>query len=397
MLMNNEINKNLCVLQVMYNYFFTTLIYPFYIYNILLPSEVLYTFSPKNSSMENYKKKAVAWWLVAGVIMIIIQTLLGGVTRLTGSGLSITKWNPLFGILPPLNAKQWNDAFEGYKQIGQFKYMNSSYTLSDFKSIFFWEWFHRFWARMLGIVFMVGFVYFLLKKYFEASMIKPFIILFLLGALQGLIGWVMVASGLNDSHLYVDHIKLALHFISAMILACYTLWFALQLLIPEEKRLTHKRLHSFTLIILLLLFVQLTYGAFMAGLKAAMAAATWPTINGMWIPDGLMSRSFVNDKIAVHFIHRGLAYIICTLLIFWFFAAGRSAIKNHTSILKTTRWWPFLLVIIQVTLGIVTVLCAPMIVLGKFGTFEILAEFHQLVAMFLLMSLVVNLYVIRRK
>lgn len=354
--------------------------------------------------MENHKKKAVAWWLMAGVIMIIIQTLLGGVTRLTGSGLSITKWNPLFGILPPLNAKQWNDAFEGYKQIGQFKYMNSGYTLHDFKSIFFWEWFHRFWARMLGIVFAVGFVYFLVKKYFDKRMIKPFIILFLLGGLQGLIGWVMVASGLNDSHLYVDHIKLALHFVSAMILACYTLWFALQLLIPEEKRLTDKRLNSFTRIILLLLFIQLTYGAFMAGLKAAMAAATWPTINGMWIPDGLMARSFINDKIAVHFMHRGLAYILFTLLIFWFVTARRSALKNNASlpagragILTTTKWWPLSLVIIQVVLGIITVLCAPLIVLGKFGTFEILAETHQLVAMFLLMSLVVNLYVVRRR
>jgi len=354
-------------------------------------------FCPKDSVVEHKKNKAVASWLIAGVIMIIIQTLLGGVTRLTGSGLSITKWNPLFGILPPLNNKQWNDAFDGYKQIGQFKYMNSSFTLYDFKSIFFWEWFHRFWARMLGVVFAVGFVFFLVKKYFQAWMIRPFIILFLLGGLQGLIGWVMVASGLNDSHLYVDHIKLALHFVSAMILACYTLWFALQLLIPNEKRVADGRLRNYTLIIIVLLFIQLTYGAFMAGLKAAMSAATWPTINGMWLPDGLISHSFINDKINVHFMHRGLAYTLLALLIYWFVSATRSAVKNETSILKTTRWWPFLLVFIQVTLGIITVLCAPMIVPGKFGTFEILAELHQLVAMFLLMSLVVNLYVVGKK
>ncbi len=347
--------------------------------------------------MDNKKRRAVAYWLLAGVIMIIIQTLLGGVTRLTGSGLSITKWNPLFGILPPLNAKQWNDAFDGYKQIGQFKYMNSGYTLEDFESIFFWEWLHRFWARMLGIVFAAGFIYFLVKKYFEASMVRPFIILFLLGGLQGLIGWIMVASGLNDSHLYVDHIKLAAHFVSAMILACYTLWFALILLIPEEKRTTNKKLNTFTMVTILLLFIQLTYGAFMAGLKAAMAAATWPTINGMWVPDGILGRSLVNDKIAVHFMHRGIAYLLLTLLIFWFFSAARTAAKYPASLLKTTRWWPFLLVALQVTLGIITVLCAAMMVPGKFGTFEILAELHQLVAMFLLMSLVVNLYVVNRK
>src|SRR6202000_1118672 len=108
--------------------------------------------------------------------MIIIQTLLGGVTRLTGSGLSITKWDPLFGILPPLNAKQWNDAFNGYKQIGQFKYMKRYFTRSDLKSIFCWEWLHRFWARMLGVAFMAWFIYFLVKKYFDKAMIRPFII-----------------------------------------------------------------------------------------------------------------------------------------------------------------------------------------------------------------------------
>ncbi len=345
--------------------------------------------------MDYKKRRAVAWWLLAGVIMIIIQTLLGGVTRLTGSGLSITKWNPIFGILPPLNAKQWNDAFEGYKQIGQFKFMNSDYTLSDFKFIFFWEWLHRFWARMLGFVFAIGFIYFLVKQYFDKKMIKPFIILFLLGGLQGLIGWVMVASGLNDSHLYVDHIKLALHFVSAMILACFTLWFALQLLIPEEKRTSDKKLHNFTLILILILFVQLTYGAFMAGLKAAMTAPTWPSINGMAFPDTLTNASLISDKINVHFIHRGLAYILLTLLIIWFVSATKNARKNAAGILTKTRMWPLILVALQVTLGIITLLSAPMIIPGKFGTFEILAELHQLAAMFLLMSLVVNLYVVK--
>ncbi len=350
--------------------------------------------------MQHHKRRAVAWWLIAGVIMIIIQTLLGGVTRLTGSGLSITKWNPIFGILPPLNAKHWNDAFDGYKQIGQFKYMNSGYSLSDFKGLFFWEWLHRFWARMLGIVFLVGFVYFLVRHYFDRQMIRPFVVLFLLGALQGLIGWVMVASGLNDSHLYVDHIKLALHFVSAMVLACYTLWFALQLLIPDEQRTTSRSLHSYTLTIIIVLFVQLTYGAFMAGLKAAMAAATWPTINGMWLPDTLSHNSLISDKLNVHFIHRGIAYLLLVLLSTWFFKARLVRQAHHdtndASLLSKTLWWPFILVLLQITLGITTLLMAPTMVPGHFGAFEILAESHQVVAMFLLMSMVVNLYVVRR-
>jgi heme a synthase len=352
--------------------------------------------------VDNNKKKVVAWWLLAGVIMIIIQTLLGGVTRLTGSGLSITKWNPLFGILPPLNAKQWNEAFEGYKQIGQFKYINSDFTLTDFKSIFFWEWVHRFWARMLGIVFAAGFIYFLAKKYFDKGMIKPFVILFLLGGLQGLIGWLMVKTGLNSEDIHVNYIALACHFVSAMILACYTLWFALQLLIPEEQRIVSKPLNNFTLVLILVLFIQLTYGAFMAGLKAAMVAHTWPDINGSYFPETVGTNGLLHDdnigalSINVHFMHRTIAYVLLALMIVWFWMAGKNANRQQTTVLKKTKWWPFVFVALQVTLGIITVLCAPMIVPGKFGTFETLAELHQLVAMFLLMSLVVNLYVVKR-
>lgn len=343
------------------------------------------------------KRKLVAYWLLTGVFMIIIQTLLGGITRLTGSGLSITKWDPLFGILPPLNNKQWNDAFNGYKQIGQFKYMNSYYSLADFKHLFFWEWLHRFWARMLGVVFAIGFVYFLIKKAFTREMILPFVVLFVLGGLQGVIGWIMVASGLNDSHLYVDHIKLATHFIAAMVLACYTLWFALMLLVPPGKRITSKKVYNFTFIIIVVLFVQLLYGAFMAGLKAAMSAPTWPTINGMWVPDDLLQHSFVNNRINVHFVHRTIAYLTFTLIMFWFGMAGAAGKKHPEALLRRSRWWPFVLVFTQVLLGIVTVISAPHIVLGSFGQYEVLAELHQLVAMFLLMSLIVNLYIVRRR
>ena len=128
--------------------------------------------------------------------MIMVLILIGGITRLTGSGLSITEWEPVKGMIPPLTDKDWNDAFESYKQIGQYQYLNADFTLSDFKSIFLWEWFHRFWARLIGIVFLIGFAYFSIKKYFDKEMITPFIILFILGGLQGAIGWIMVMSGL---------------------------------------------------------------------------------------------------------------------------------------------------------------------------------------------------------
>jgi cytochrome c oxidase assembly protein subunit 15 len=343
------------------------------------------------------KRKAVAYWLLAGVFMIMVQVLLGGITRLTGSGLSITEWKPIMGALPPMNQEQWQEAFDKYKQIAQFKYLNSHFELSDFKFIFFWEWFHRLWARMLGLIFAIGFVYFLVKRYFDKEMIVPFIILFILGGAQGLIGWIMVASGLNDTNLYVNHIKLAIHFIAALILLCYTLWFALQLLIPAEKQVINTRLHNFTIIIIAFFTVQLIYGAFMAGLKAAMAAPTWPTINGDWIPPQLMAHSFINNPINVHFIHRTLAYLVFTLLMLWFGASGKAVKQNPSSALKHARIWPFILVFVQVILGIITVISAPKIVFGKFAQFELLAELHQLMAMFLLMALIVNLYIIKRR
>ena len=333
-------------------------------------------------------------WLLTGVFMIIIQVLLGGITRLTGSGLSITEWKPIMGALPPMNEQEWMAAFDKYKQIAQFKYLNSHFVLQDFKFLFFWEWFHRLWARMLGVVFAVGFIYFLIRRYFDKQLVIPFVILFILGGIQGLVGWIMVASGLNDTDLYVNHIKLAIHFISALVLLCYTLWFALQLLVPRGKRAEQEGLHNLTIFVIALLGVQLIYGAFMAGLKAAMAAATWPTINGMWVPDQMMSQSFVNNPINVHFVHRTLAYLLFAAIIYWFVKARKTAKMQPQTILDKASYWPVILVSLQVVLGIVTVLSAPKMVFGKFGQFEILAEMHQLIAMFLLVSLMVNLYIV---
>lgn len=344
---------------------------------------------------DSKKNKLVAYWLLAGVFMIIIQVLLGGVTRLTGSGLSITEWKPIMGAIPPTNEQDWQKAFEGYKDIAQYKYLNSHFDIGDFKFIFFWEWFHRLWARLLGVVFGIGFLYFIIKGYFKKSMVVPLIVLFVLGGAQGLIGWIMVQSGLNDSDLYVNHIKLAIHFMAALLLLCYTLWFALKLLIPEEKVIRNTKLRNFTIINTILLSIQLVYGAFMAGLKAAMSAPTWPDINGMWVPDKLMVQSFINHPINIHFMHRQLAYLLFTLLMFWFGAATKAASRQPNSSLHNARWWPFGLVWLQVILGIVTVISAPTMEFGKFGQFEILAELHQLVAMFLLMSLVVALYVVK--
>ena len=346
--------------------------------------------------------RPVAVWLLVGVGMIIVQIILGGITRLTDSGLSITEWKPLLGTLPPLNEQQWNEAFNGYKEIAQYKHLHSYFTLDDFKSIFFWEWFHRLWGRLLGIVFLIPFVIFLVQKRFSKEMVQPMIILFLLGGLQGLIGWIMVKSGLNDEDLYVSHIRLAIHFMAALGLLVYTFWFALKLLVEPQQRMYQPGSKKWIGWIIGLLVVQLIYGAFMAGLKGATYAPTWPSINGDYFPGvtryGGNSYSFlsafINNPIAVHFIHRNLAYLILILIFIW----TVKAIQARGSFLfRVYKWMPLFFVLIQVVLGILAVLTSPRKVPQHWGVFEWNAQLHQFVAMLLLLSLVMVYFLLKSK
>lgn len=331
--------------------------------------------------------------------MLIIQILLGGITRLTGSGLSITEWNVVTGTLPPLNEVQWMAEFEKYRQTPQFNYLNFDFTLKDFKFIFFWEWFHRFWARLIGVVFAIPFIIFWFQKRFKPSMIKPLLILFMLGALQGAIGWIMVASGLTGDAVYVKPTRLALHFIFALGLLCYTFWFALQLLIPENRIIANKRIKRITVITISILVIQLVFGALMAGHKAATAAPTWPDINGAIIPANMLGNNegllnLVDNKITIHFVHRGLAYLLVLLTVI----LTVRLIKQHSNIvIKKMQWTPLFLVLFQVILGVFSVLTSIKIIPGKWGAFEWLAELHQLTAMFFLLSLVYILFMVRHK
>jgi cytochrome c oxidase assembly protein subunit 15 len=343
--------------------------------------------------------KLVAGWLLIGVGMTIIQIALGGITRLTGSGLSITQWDVITGSLPPLNEQQWMSEFEKYRQTSQYHLLNFDFTLSDFKFIFFWEWFHRLWARGISIVFAIGFIWFLVKKHFKKEMINPLLILFLLGALQGAIGWIMVASGLTGDAVYVKPTRLALHFIFALGLLCYTFWFALRLMVAKDQVIENSSLRKWNLSILCVLIVQLLYGALMAGHKAAAAAPTWPMINAQWLPDGLLAErplalNFIDNKIFIHFIHRGLAYILLVLILVWSVKLFR--IKGGPVIFTRTRWLPLAIVGTQVLLGIGSVLTSSSVIPGHWGMFEWLAQAHQLVGMLLLLSLVWMLFLVRK-
>lgn len=351
------------------------------------------------NAIVNRSARPVAIWLLAGIAMLMIQVLLGGITRLTGSGLSITEWKPIMGVLPPMNDHDWNSAFEKYKQIAQYKYLNTYFTLADFKSIFFWEWFHRLWARLIAVAFLIPFVIFIVQKRFKKEMIRPMVILFLLGALQGLVGWIMVQSGLEDSELvFVSHYKLAIHFILALVLICYTLWFALKLMVPSKQITINRSLHHFTLALIVILTLQLIYGAFMAGLKAGPTAPTWPSINGEWLPQNIHSfagrefsgiRFLFDNPLVVHFIHRGLAYIITVLILVWWWKVKNT---NNSVLLQKTKEIPLYLVVVQVALGVWAVLNS---IYPK--QFIWIAEAHQLVAMLLLLSLVFMLFILRSK
>lgn len=351
----------------------------------------------KNLSQQS--ARPVAIWLLVGVGMIIIQILLGGITRLTGSGLSITEWNIVTGTFPPMNEQQWITEFDKYKTTPQFKYLNADFTLKDFKFIFFWEWFHRFWARLLGVVFAIPFIIFLIQRRFKPEMVRPMIILFLLGALQGAVGWIMVASGLTGDAIYVKPTRLALHFIFAMGLLCYTYWFSLQLLIPRDKLLRSIGISKLNTWALVVLTLQLIYGALMAGNKAAPAAPTWPDINGYFIPPGMMRKeegllNFLDNMMTIHFIHRGLAYILFFLIIWLTIRLYRT---TGPTFFRQVRPWPVLLVTLQIILGILTVLASLQTVPNQWGTYEWVAQLHQAVAMLLLLSLVSTAYLVRKR
>lgn len=346
-----------------------------------------------NVSFSSAKNRPVAIWLLIGIFMIMVQVLLGGITRLTGSGLSITEWKPLLGALPPMNESAWQQAFDQYKQLAQFRYLNNHFTLADFKFIYWWEWLHREWARLMGVVFFVPFVYFIIRKKMDRSLVNPMILLFLLGGLQGLVGWIMVKSGLNDENLYVSHLRLAIHFVAALILLCYTWWFAMRLLVKEEQLLPNRLLRSYTVLIIAVLVLQMIYGAFMAGLHAALSAATWPTINGRWIPDHLLaSSSFFNaithNTLTVQFIHRGLAYLLTALIVIWWWKAGQ---HTGNSLLYRYRHVPLAVVLAQVILGILTVVSSQVQIPLLYGVM------HQLVGMLLLMVMVGMRYLCSKK
>ena len=266
---------------------------------------------------------AVRIWLFCIAAMVFAMVVVGGATRLTDSGLSITEWKPLVGMIPPLSAADWQETFDKYKQIPEYTQINEGMTLTGFKAIFWWEWAHRFLGRMIGFVFALPFVFFLATKRISRTLLPKVIGLFVLGGLQGFAGWYMVKSGLVD-RVDVSHYRLALHLALAILILGLTLWLAFRLAPVKNRSVLFptvtwsQRWTSKALVILV--FLQIILGALVAGLKAGLAYNSWPLMDGQLIPEGLgiiqpWYMNFFENAMTVQFDHRIVAYLIAVLAV----------------------------------------------------------------------------------
>ncbi len=261
---------------------------------------------------------AIANWLLAVAVLVFLMVVVGGITRLTESGLSITEWKPITGALPPLNEADWASEFEKYKQIPEYQQINKGMAMDDFKFIYFWEWAHRQLGRFIGLAFAVPLFWFWMKNSIPQGYKPRLLALLALGALQATIGWWMVASGLS-MRTDVSHYRLAVHLLTALFIMAGLIWTALDLrsLYRTEKPASFPR---FCKLITAILFIQLLLGAYVAGLRAGYVASDWPLMNDRFIPDGIdSSNGFLsmlgNDPFWLHFAHRWWAWVLVIALV----------------------------------------------------------------------------------
>ncbi|HMN89222.1 MAG TPA: COX15/CtaA family protein [Saprospiraceae bacterium] len=282
----------------------------------------------ENGVVQGYPR-AVKMWLIIGLIMIFGQVVIGGVTRLTGSGLSITKWEIVTGTLPPLSAEAWEEAFDLYKDTPQYRKINAGMTMGEFKFIYFWEYFHRLWARTMGFVFLIPFIIFWRRGWLDKVLMQRLGIVVLLAALAASFGWIMVASGLIERP-WVNAYKLTLHLSIAFIVYSYLLWTTLRVLQPTPPFMVHPSLQRWTLGITILASVQIVLGGIMSGTKAALFYPTWPDMKGECIPGLLLQAANWNVEnfvqydatpflvACIQFLHRSVAYVLIISAL-WFF------------------------------------------------------------------------------
>ena len=302
--------------------------------------------------------RAVRWWLFSVAALIAIMVLVGGATRLTESGLSIVEWKPVTGALPPLNEAQWTQAFEGYKTIPQYRELNAGMNLSEFKTIFWWEWSHRLLGRVIGAVYLLPFLFFLWRGMLGTELKRRLWLIFGLGALQGAVGWWMVASGLSQ-RVEVSQYRLATHLVLALVIFAAIVW-TLRRLTERPQFTPYARLRITSLALLALVFLQLYFGALVAGLRAGRVYNTWPEIDGALIPSAARLffeepwwRNLFDNTLTVQFEHRMTAYALLVLALLH--ATDAMAARAGTAIVRGA-WWLVAAITLQATLGILTLL-----------------------------------------
>nr|WP_315213357.1 COX15/CtaA family protein [uncultured Flavobacterium sp.] len=329
----------------------------------------------------------VITWLLSGCLLLFMMVVVGGITRLTNSGLSMTDWHLVTDTFPPLSEAKWEQAFEEYKKFPEYQKINihNDFTLSDYKFIYFWEWFHRFIGRIIGLAFIVPFVYFLFKKRLSTETIKKGIVLLGMGGFQGFLGWFMVRSGLIDNP-DVSHFRLSLHLTFAFITFAYTLWVALDLIYPNKTTVILP-LQKIARIALVFLLIQIIYGGFVAGLNAGLIHNHWPLMSdgefiheSVFIEQKTLFLNLVEGKSGVQFVHRTMAYIVVGLILLLFFKSKKYLLS---SLQKKGINTLVIIVFLQFGLGVFTLLYSVPLWLG-------LA--HQIMAFFLLSAMTFTLH-----
>jgi heme a synthase len=325
------------------------------------------------SAPQTSHHRAVRWWLVSIAALIVIMVLVGGATRLTESGLSIVEWKPVTGTLPPLNQEQWTQAFEAYKTIPQYRELNAGMSLAEFKTIFWWEWSHRLLGRVIGVAYLWPFLWFLWRGALSADLRRRLWLIFGLGALQGVVGWWMVASGLSQ-RVEVSQYRLATHLVLALFIFAALVW-TLRRLADRPRSAASWRLKITGVALLVLTFVQLYLGALVAGLRAGRVYNTWPDIDGALIPSAARLffeapwwRNLFDNTLTVQFEHRMTAYLLFTLALLHALDAVRS---RAGAAAVNGALWLAAAITLQATLGVLTLL-------NQVPTFLALA--HQAVA-----------------
>ena len=324
---------------------------------------------------ENFQ---ISLWLVSLMSIILLMIIVGGLTRLTESGLSMVDWRLFMGTIPPLSHGDWLKVFEDYKQYPEYQIKNINMTLSEFKYIFWWEYGHRVLGRLIGIIFIIPFIYFALKKYFSNEELYSYSFLLFLGGAQGIIGWWMVKSGL-DVNPYVSHLRLAVHLIIAQIilsLVAYLFLKRLDIGIYKNNFSSHK---TFFIFFNIIIFFTVIYGAFMAGLDAGKSFNTWPKMGDNYIPENLIFIEdrlfgFFDNSVFIHFFHRALAYLSFLTILYMCFKHFKG-IENKYQ--KIHFLIVLFLVLIQLFIGVFVVLSNVQVSLGSI---------HQIIGTLLFVS-----------